>query len=302
MKLNILVAYPYFNDRIRNVLLNRDPASFRLMVDSGAFSAWHTGDKISIEEYARFLQQLPAEWEVEAIQLDVIGNPQATKRNFLVMQQLGCDVIPVFTRGAPLSDRDFYYEHKDYLCLGGIVKTPEYLAYIRHLMLTNHNRRIHWLGYTTISDVKRYRPFSVDSSNFTMTERWGNLCYYDRGGQIRMLRRKHFVERPPAAFYEASRRTGWKPSELRDLGQREAWLGGMRPPGTRGIRGFAAYVSITHHIAHALDVERNLGTRVYIACAHEPQLIAIFHAWDFMRERGALRYHGVSRETDPSVT
>lgn len=293
MKLSILIAYPYFNERLRNVLLGRDPSTFRLMVDSGAFSAWHSGDQIKLEEYAKFLRELPPEWEVDAIQLDVIGNPAATKTNFLRMQQMGCDVIPVFTRGAPLEDREWFYEHKDYLCLGGIVKSPEYLAYVRHLMLTNEGRRMHWLGYTTISDIKRYRPFSVDSSNFTMTERWGNLCYYNRGGQIRMLRRKAFVERPPDAFFDACRRTGWKPSELRDLGYKEAWVGGMRPPGTRGKRGFAAYVSVTHHIAHALDTERHIGTRVYIACAHEPQLLAIFHAWDFMQSRGALRYHGI---------
>lgn len=284
MKLNLLVAFPYFTDKVRAIFEARNPESFRLMLDSGAFSAWKSGGAIDIEDYMRVIKSLPAAWEVDAIQLDAMGQPKATKTNFLRMQAEGCKVMPVLTRGAPIEDRDWFYEHADYLCLGGIVKSPEYLSYLRMLMETNEGRRVHWLGYTRMPDVKRYRPTSVDSSNHSRGERWGFLAYYDKGGRMRTLRKPQFVERPPERFFDACRRIGWRPMELRALGYAEAWKGGVREPGP-DKRGFAAYVTTTHHIAHAVDVERNIGTRVYTAMASANQIAAAFSSWDFLHER-----------------
>lgn len=59
-KLNILVAYPYFSEGIRSFLSERDPSTFRLIVDSGAFTAWNTGAEVTMEGYTKFLKTIPS--------------------------------------------------------------------------------------------------------------------------------------------------------------------------------------------------------------------------------------------------
>ena len=100
VKLNILVAFPYFSQNIYKFLMDKDPSTFRLIVDSGAFTAWNTGKHISMEDYCKFLKTIPSHWEYKAVQLDVYGNPEQTYTNYLRMLDAGYkDVMPVFTRG-----------------------------------------------------------------------------------------------------------------------------------------------------------------------------------------------------------
>ena len=50
-KVNILVAFPYFSKAIIKLLDNTDPNIFRLIIDSGAFTAWNTNKPIIFNEY-----------------------------------------------------------------------------------------------------------------------------------------------------------------------------------------------------------------------------------------------------------
>lgn len=299
-KVNVLVSFTYFNDTFRAILDKHDPASFRLMVDSGAFTAWSMGKTVDMDDYARFLRSLPSEWEVEAIQLDVIGDHKATLKNFLRMVQMGVDTIPVFTRGTPLKDREKMYAHKDYVALGGLVNNPAYLPFVRYFMRTNEGRRVHWLGYTKPHDLKRYKPTSVDSSAISGAQRYGAINYYRGAGQLNTIQRAAFAQpgnhpRPESnaprrdAFMTASRRAGFTTGELRRLARAEAWQGDV----ARSIdapRGFASFVNFVHGAWHAIDVERNIGTRVYHAMAQPFQMDAVFNGRDFLVERGTLAW------------
>lgn len=287
--LNLLVSYPYFTKGMRAVFDARDPSEFNLMLDSGAFSAWNTGGAISLDDYCAFVRSLPADWNVDAIQLDVIGDHKATFKNFLAMLDQGVDAIPVYTRGAPLNDREKMYERKDYVAIGGMVKSPEYLAFVRHFMRTNHDRRVHWLGYTDLADVKRYAPTSVDSSSITSTERYGAIGYYVGAGKLRRIHKSTFVGKPPGDFVRSCRMRGFTGAEVKRLGLAESWRGHSGRLDAENGRGFASFVGYTHFLAQAYDIERNTGTRYYLAGATPGAVRGMFAAMDFMMERGGVR-------------
>ena len=84
-KLNLLVAYPYFSQKIRETLSKHDPDTFRLIIDSGAFSAWNSRKVIEFDDYCRFLDTIPSHWDYKAVQLDVFGDPVKTLENYYRM-------------------------------------------------------------------------------------------------------------------------------------------------------------------------------------------------------------------------
>ena len=68
-KLNILVAFPYFSQGIYRFLSEKDPSTFRLIVDSGAFTAWNTGREIRLDDYMKFLKSIPSHWDLSLIHI-----------------------------------------------------------------------------------------------------------------------------------------------------------------------------------------------------------------------------------------
>ena len=288
-KLNVLIAYPYFDDDVRRCLMERDPSTFRLIIDSGAFSAWNTGREIDLQEYMSWLKTIPKEWEMHAVQLDVYGNPEATYQNWQRMCDAGFDwVMPVFTRGDDLRRLEEYYSVVDYIMFGGIAYGGENRNYIKFFSEANKGRRVHWLGFINLRFIKHYRPESVDSSAVTSGERYGIVGYYKGGGDMGWLRKERFATKPPIDFLQTSEKLGWTMSELRQLGQNEAWVGGCRKPTPGTLRGFASFLSFTHHVYRAIEVEENLGTKVYLAFANVVALKGALDAHDFLLERGSV--------------
>lgn len=287
-KLNILVAYPYFTEGIRAYLMERDPSTFRLIVDSGAFTAWNTGAEVTMEGYTRFLKTIPAHWDWRAVQLDVYGDPEGTYANWQRMLDMGwADILPVFTRGDSLERLEEFYEATDYIMFGGIAFGGENKNYIKWFCEANKGRPVHWLGFTNMPFIKHYRPTSVDSSSVTSAQRYGSIVYYRGGGELKTLQKRDLARRPPLAFLRECERRGFTMAELQRLGSSEAWVGAVRPPG-KDPRGFASFVTYTHHVWRGIEVERNLGTKIYMAFATEQDMSGAFDAYDFMTARGAL--------------
>ena len=288
-KLNILVAYPYFTEGIRNYLMERDPSTFRLIVDSGAFTAWNTGAEVTMEGYTKFLKTIPKSWEWKAVQLDVYGDPEGTYTNWKRMIDMGFeDVMPVFTRGDSLERLDEFYEATDYIMFGGIAFGGENKNYIKWFSEANKGRRVHWLGFTNMPFIKHYQPESVDSSSITSAQRYGSIVYYKGGGVLKTLNKKDFAKRPPIHFLNESIKRGFTLKELKCLGRSESWVGAVKTPNKKNLKGFASFVSYTHHVWRGFDVEDNLGTKIYLAFATEQDMAGSFDAYDFMKARGAI--------------
>ena len=288
-KLNVLVAYPYFTTAVRNYLMDRDPSTFRLIVDSGAFTAWNTGREVTMEGYTKFLKTIPSSWNWQAVQLDVYGNPQRTYENWKDMLDMGFeDIMPVFTRGDSFERLDEYYKYSDCVMFGGIAFGGENKNYIKYFSEANKGRKVHWLGFTSMPFIKYYKPESVDSSSINSTQRYGSISYYQGGGRLKTLQKKDFAMLPPLDFLNESSKRGFNERELKSLAKNEAWIGGVRAPNKKNLKGFASFVNYTHHVWRSLDVEENIGTKIYLAFALEQYVAGAFDAYEFMRARGAI--------------
>lgn len=184
-KAPLLISYAYFKDKLFGVdyeIIERvRRGEVKLLIDSGAFTAFTKGKHISLSEYLSFIDRLKAEnIEFNYAQLDVIGNPQATSDNLLTMHRQGyCDTLPVFTRGERIEQLEDLYEMNDYIMLGGVAVGDTVKHYVKWFLERNQNRKVHLLGFTESNILAYYKPTSVDSSGSEASARFGGWPYYN---------------------------------------------------------------------------------------------------------------------------
>lgn len=152
-----------------------------LFLDSGAYSAATQGVEINLEEYAEFVKKYQKYISVFA-NLDVIGDAEASYQNQLKLEALGLNPMPVFHHNEPWEYLDLYIEKYDYIGLGGTARAG---AVIRDRFLDECWTRIcdkktgipkvkvHGFGLTSIRHMIRYPWYSVDSTSWVLTGRFG---------------------------------------------------------------------------------------------------------------------------------
>ena len=127
-KVNILVAYPYCNNRVAT-LLEKYQSKVRILIDSGAFTSWSKGKAITVDEYCSFIRNLPFKpWKY--FMLDGIGDSEKTFLQYNQMLDKGFSPIPIFTQGEKIERIDKYYETSDVLGIGSLVGTKGNLDYV----------------------------------------------------------------------------------------------------------------------------------------------------------------------------
>lgn len=142
----------------------------RIILDSGAFSAWTRGVTIEVEDFADFVHK-HGPWEA-VVNLDVIGDPVGSFENWLKLRELGCETLPVFHLDEPHEWLEAYLaEGADYVCLGnlkggkGLSRKRRWLESIFPLL---DGVKVHGLGVFEASLLKAFPFFSVDSSTWSM--------------------------------------------------------------------------------------------------------------------------------------
>jgi hypothetical protein len=73
--------------------------------------------------------------------------------------------------------------------------------------------------------------------------------------------------------------------EILLLANQDSWEGGCSPWQGSNSRGLAAFMGVTSHVRRAIDIEKNLGTRVYLAGSGKQQLNAMFDAVNLLTTR-----------------
>lgn len=162
----------------------------RVIIDSGAFTAWSTGKVIHPKDYAEWALDFDSRWRhkmasLEFMNLDVIGDQDATWRNLEILEGLGMRPMPIVTYGVDLKHLDRALENYDYIALGGLVpysrdkvKLKSWLdacfyRVMKYRKKTGIMRRVHLLGITTDWVLKRYPCYSSDSSSWVSCLRFG---------------------------------------------------------------------------------------------------------------------------------
>lgn len=177
---NILCSFHYFRDYDLDRYSN-----LNIIGDSGAFSAGSQGAKISTADLAGWAKQ----WRhrlVWVAALDVIGDPAATRRNWLDMVENHCiPGVPTIHFGEDPSMLDFYAERGvDFVGLGGMVgkhtaKQMRWLITVFRYARDHHpDMKFHGWGVTADS-VLQLPFYSVDSSGWTQAFRFGTVILRD---------------------------------------------------------------------------------------------------------------------------
>ncbi len=155
-----------------------------LFLDSGAFSAWSKGIEINLQEYIDFIKKHKKYIDVYAC-LDVIGDPEQTYENQLEMEKQGLNPMICFHNGEDHKWLELYLEKYDYVALGGIASGVPYRTVQKHLdrcwdiicdtkdRIPKH--KIHGFGLTSLPLMLRYPWYSVDSTSWVLTGRFGSV-------------------------------------------------------------------------------------------------------------------------------
>ena len=274
VKLNLLAAYPYMTKNLINEL-KKEQDSVRFVLDSGAFTAWKSGNPIKLDDYCRFIESLPVKpWRY--FTLDVIGDPHGSMKNYETMLKRGFNPVPIFTRGEDHSVLDDYYKTSDVVGLGGLVGTRGNKGFINGIMKHVGDRKVHWLGFTSIAYLKQYRPYMCDSSSWASALRFGQIALYKGKGQFVKCSKKDFVTAPSPEIVRLLLDHGIDPKELSDSKQWKNSGSGQYPIEKVAYRSFTKY---------QVDIGKNLGTKMFMAVASDWQARLSIEAFNYWRTR-----------------
>lgn len=249
--LNVLVAFPYLTPLLVEDL--GKTGSVRLIIDSGAFTAWASGKPIALDDYCRFLETTPLKpWRYFV--LDVIGDAHASRQNYETMLARGLNPIPVFTPGETLEVLDEYWQTSDVVAVGGL-NAPgiDKHAHVRAVMRHAAGRKVHLLGYAGADRLKALRPYMCDASSWESGARYGAVNLYMGGGRFKSLKKADFSNRPSPAVCQRLREFGVEPAGLATVA---GWAGGD---------SWSRILSARSGVALSLDLEHHLGTRMFLA-------------------------------------
>lgn len=181
MAINILLSFA-FHISTDLAAVRRNLRCGRVMVDSGAFTAYTSGHPVTVADYARFLEQWRGCWD-HAITLDVVGDPAATRANTRALHRRGLPVMPVFTLGGTLADFDAMVRDAGYVAIGGLVRLPQSARRARIGMLQRRavdlGGGVHALGAGNMAILRKEIPYSSDASTATIGFKFGKLVYFD---------------------------------------------------------------------------------------------------------------------------
>lgn len=186
-----LESYLYFRGRKESIREFVDKWKIKdLFLDSGAFSAFTIGSEIDIKEYARVILE-NKDVITKCANLDVIGDAEATYKNWLFLKEKGIDALPVIHYGAEEKWFSIYLkEHKvDYLALGGLVpytkrkvKLKKWLDYSYMQIKPYFPVKTHLFGVTTNWVLERYPLYSCDSTGWLYAGKRGRILMFNGRG------------------------------------------------------------------------------------------------------------------------
>lgn len=154
----------------------------RLMIDSGAFTAHTTGKQVRLEDYAAYLQHWDGVWDY-AMNLDVIGDGDATDVNLRRLHGMGVPVMPIYTASAPIETVDDLAQRAPYMAYGGLVGVPRKLQIPATKVVVEraaaHGCTVHALGQTGPEMFRTTNALSGDSSAVSRAPLNFQLPVYD---------------------------------------------------------------------------------------------------------------------------
>lgn len=179
----LLLSYAYYgNEQDLEAMVTGLGIPVQVFADSGAYTADTMGRTITVDEYAAWIERWNGLFESYA-NLDVIGDPEATRQNQQAMEAVGLSPLPVFHGGEPAEYLHGYLDRHDYIGLGGMVahSTAAAIRWCAQCFLAGRSSatRFHGFGQTNLRILKALPWYSVDSSSWGSAHRYGNVLLWD---------------------------------------------------------------------------------------------------------------------------
>lgn len=172
---HLLISFYYANKPMKTFIdfIGYKP---KIMLDSGAYSAWKSDKNIFIEDYIKYIKE-NIEYLSEYISFDCIGDCEKTYRNYIKMLENELNPIPVYHYGADIFYLEKYLEYTDRIALGNTVpiRNKNIVAnWINSLTNKYPKAKFHLLGSTSKIIIKTCpRLASCDSSAYSIRPAMG---------------------------------------------------------------------------------------------------------------------------------
>jgi hypothetical protein len=194
--MNLLLSYVY-RDKITPIeLIKKNESKLNILLDSGAYSAFKSDVEVDFEEYCAYVKNPPFKiWRYFA--LDKIGNAKVTERNLSVMLDKGLKPIPVFQRSQSIDRLYQLLDEFDLVGIGGVAGTNDRDEYLKWILERPDidKRKLHLLGVLNIDLMRKYKPYSCDSSILINSIKFGRIQYFDASqNKIRSCNKETFLK------------------------------------------------------------------------------------------------------------
>ena len=167
--MNILISYAFI--RKSKALFNYALAISKhcnVLIDSGAFSAFKSGEIITLREYNSFCHKYGKNF-TGYIQLDVIGDKIQTAINYKKSLDEGLTPIPVLQVDEDVEQTIKLKETTDYICISGPAIRSLSKEWVRERIRQVYDLtglKMHALGLGPTDGIKDIPLYSCDSSGF----------------------------------------------------------------------------------------------------------------------------------------
>ena len=206
---NVLISYAFFKspNKTRELFANYNPKN--LMIDSGAFSVWTRGEEVNIELYAYFCERikelfsssiycvnldvLPGRFGQRPTQEQVENSAEEGWKNMEYLESKGLKVIPVFHQHEDFKWLDKMRNHCDYIGISPAndVSMKEKLNWLNKVFLIIKDTiKTHGFAVTSWQQLYKYPFFSVDSSSWTSSSRFGSICVFTDSLKMKVFKYK----------------------------------------------------------------------------------------------------------------
>lgn len=209
----VLLSYSYY-ERFKRAIT--DGVIRDWVLDSGAYTAYHSGVPIQLEDYIAFCHErmqdpIPP---AEIFALDAIGDHVTTLRNTEAMWAAGVPAIPCYHAGEPEEVLTEIAAKYPKIAVGGAA--GRLFGHARHKFMEQCFARvwpklIHGFGVNGLDTLSALPFDSVDASNWQLSPmRFGVWKAYGKTG----IRTQHYL-RPEVEHYlrlEAKLKAKWGPT------------------------------------------------------------------------------------------
>ena len=103
----------------RKTKITRQKATSKVLLDSGAFSAYKRKIIIDVKDYIAFIKYNKKQVD-HVVALDVFNQDQESYTNYMIMRDAGIDCIPVFHIDANQKYLKLYTKETSYIGIGGV--------------------------------------------------------------------------------------------------------------------------------------------------------------------------------------